>query len=154
MAILVPCRGNVFRVNPVQGQGGDRGFFDIEGLSAKKGDGDALLINSVAPTENDVVLPVITLENTRILYSFGANFGSINISGTILLGKSGQAGQSLKTIIDFYKQKRVSNNQSTVKVTGPSASWKVFLIGLQIGEADPQLNMQPFSLAGNIAEPK
>jgi hypothetical protein len=154
MAILVPCRGNVFRVNPTQGQGGDKGFFDIDGLTAKKGDGDALLINSVMPEENDVVLPVITLENTRILYSFGANFGSMRIGGVILLGKSGSPGQSLKNLIDFFKQKRVSNNQSTIKVTGPSTSWKVFLTGLQVGDADPQLNMQTFVLIGNIAEPK
>jgi hypothetical protein len=154
MAVLVPCRGSVYRVNPMQGQGGERGFYEVDGLTAKKGDGDALLINTASPNENDVVLPVITLENTRILYSFGANFGDMTISGLILLGKSGNPGTSLATVIDFFKQKRVSSNKEAVKVTGPGTSWKVFLTGLTISDADPQINSQTFAFTGKIAAPK
>lgn len=154
MAILVPCRGSVYRVNPVQGQAGDRGFFDIEGLKPKKGDGDAVLINSVSPNESDVVLPVITLENTRILYSFGANFGDVTISGMILLGKAGSPGTSLSQVIDFFKQKRVSSNKEAVKVTGPGTNWKVFLTGLTVSDADPVINSQTFAFTGKIAAPK
>ena len=85
MAILTPCRGNVYKVNPVEGSG-DVGFFYIPSLQASKGPGDALLIMSVNPQESDIVAPVVTLENTKILYSFGSNFGNIGISGMLLLG--------------------------------------------------------------------
>ncbi len=153
MAILTPCRGNVYKVNPVEGSG-DSGFYKVEGLQAKKGPGDALLIMSVSPRKSDVVAPIITLENTRILYSFGANFGNITISGMILLGKSGTPGQSLKTIVDFFESKRVSKSTSPINVTGPSTAWKVFLTGLSITEADSVNNTQSFALTGIIAEPK
>jgi len=153
MAILTPCRGNVYKVNPVEGSG-DSGFYTVEGLRAKKGPGDALLIMSVSPQKSDVVAPIITLENTRILYSFGANFGNITISGMILLGKSGSPGQSLKTVVDFFESKRVSKSTSPISVTGPSTAWKVFLTGLNIGEADSVNNTQSFALTGIIAEPK
>lgn len=153
MAILTPCRGNVYKVNPVEGSG-DSGFYTVEGLQAKKGPGDALLIMSVSPQKSDVVAPIITLENTRILYSFGANFGNITISGMILLGKSGSPGQSLKTVVDFFESKRVSKSTSPISVTGPSTAWKVFLTGLNIGEADSVNNTQSFALTGIIAEPK
>ncbi len=153
MAILTPCRGNVYKVNPVEGSG-DSGFYKVEGLQAKKGPGDALLIMSVSPQKSDVVAPIITLENTRILYSFGANFGNITISGMILLGKSGTPGQSLKTIVDFFESKRVSKSTSPINVTGPSTAWKVFLTGLSITEADSVNNTQSFALTGIIAEPK
>lgn len=153
MAILTPCRGNVYKVNPVEGSG-DIGFYYIPDLQAKKGPGDALLVMSVSPQKSDVVAPVITLENTRILYSFGANFGNITISGMILLGKSGTPGQSLKTLVDFFESKRVSKSSSPIDVSGPSTSWKVFLTGLNIGEADSVNNTQSFALTGIIAEPK
>jgi len=153
MAILTPCRGNVYRVNPGAGDG-NSGFYKIQGLSAKKGPGDALLIMSVSPTKSDVVAPIITLENTRILYSFGANFGNITISGMVLMGKSGTPGQSLKTIVDFFESNRVSKSTSPINVTGPSVAWKVFLTGLSINEADSVNNTQSFALTGIIAEPK
>jgi len=153
MAILTPCRGNVYKVNPVEGSG-DSGFYKVNGLEGKKGPGDALLIMSVSPQKSDVVAPVITLENTRILYSFGANFGNITISGLLLLGKSGQPGQCLKTLTDFFDSKRVSKSSSSINVTGPGSSWKVFLTGLSVGEADSVNNTQPFALTGIIAEPK
>jgi hypothetical protein len=154
MAVLSPCRGNVYRVNPVEGTGGDRGFYYISALQAKKGDGDALLIMSVNPQESDVVAPIITLENTRILYSFGANFGNISISGMLLLGKSGTPGTSLKTLIDFFEKYRVSKSPTPVEVSGPGAGWNVFFTGLNIGEADSVTNTQAFALTGTIAAPK
>jgi hypothetical protein len=153
MAILTPCRGNVYKVDPVEGAG-DSGFYKVEGLEAKKGPGDALLIRSVSPQKSDVVAPVITLENTRILYSFGANFGNITISGMLLLGKSGEPGQCLKTLTDFFESNRVSKSSSPINVTGPSTAWKVFLTGLSIGEADSVNNTQSFALTGIIAEPQ
>lgn len=153
MAILTPCRGNVYKVNPVEGAG-DSSFYRIEELQAPKGPGDALLIMSVSPTKSDIVSPVVTLENTKILYSFGSNFGSISISGMLLLGKSGVPGQCLKVLIDFYEEHRVSKTTSPINVAGPSTAWKVFLTGLQIGEADSTYNTQGFVLSGVIAEPK
>ena len=153
MPILTPCRGDVYKVNPVQGSG-DSGFYYIPSLQAKKGPGDALLIMSVSPQKSDVVAPIITLENARILYSFGANFGNITISGMILLGRSGTPGQSLKTLVAFFESNRVSKKTSPIEVAGPSTAWKVFLTGLNIGEADSVNNSQAFALTGIIAEPK
>jgi hypothetical protein len=153
MPILVPCRGSVYKVNPTEDDG-ESGFFEIEGLSPKKGPGDALLINSVNPQESDIVLPIVTLENTGILYSFGSNFGDISISGMVLLGKAGAPGESLQTLIDFFDSNRVSKKPEPTTVTGPSSAWNVFLIGLAIGEADSSINAQSFSFTGKIAKPK
>lgn len=153
MPILTPCRGNVYRVNPVEGSG-EIGFYYIAELQAKKGPGDALIITSVNPAESDLVAPVVTLENTKILYSFGSNFGNINISGMLLLGKSGEPGQCLKTLIDFFESNRVSKKSSTITVSGPSTGWRVFLTGLQVDSADPNTNSQSFTLSGILAQPK
>jgi hypothetical protein len=153
MAILTPCRGNVYKVDPVEGAG-DSGFYEIKELTAKKGQGDALIIMSVNPEESDILSPVVTLENTKILYTFGSNFGNITISGLLMLGKSGVPGQCLKTLIDFFTKHRVSKESNPINVSGPSTGWKVFLNGLKVGEADSINNTQPFALFGTIAEPK
>lgn len=153
MAILTPCRGNVYKVNPVEGSG-DIGFYYIPDLQAKKGPGDALLVMSVSPQETDIVAPVVTLENTKILYSFGSNFGNINISGMLLLGKSGTPGQSLKSLVDFFEEKRVSKTSSAIDVSGPGTGWRVFLTGLSVSEAESNTNTQSFVLSGIIAQPK
>lgn len=156
MAILAPCRGNVYKVDPTSGgAGGGKGFYKIEGLDSSASDGSALLVNSVVLNDRDVVLPVITLENTRILYTFGADFGDISVTGLLLLGKAGGGGgQVLSDLIKFFKTNRVSEKKSVVSVTGPSSSWNMFVTGLVVQEADPQIHAQPFQIVGKLAEPK
>ena len=155
MAILAPSRGCFFKINPESGGAEGSGFYKVDGLASPSGS-SALLVNGVHIKDDDVVMPVITLENTRILYSFGANFGEVTVSGSILLGKAGEeAGSAVKTLLEFFKSNRVSEKKSTVTVSGPpGASWKIFLTGLQLSEPDPQFHVQPFALIGNIAQPK
>lgn len=154
MAILAPSRGCFFKINPESGGAEGSGFYKVEGLTSPA-DSSAILVNGVHIKDDDVVMPVITLENTRILYSFGANFGEVTVTGSILLGKAGSAGDALKTLLDFFKSNRVSEKKDTITVSGPpGASWKLFLIGMQLSEPDPQFHIQPFSLIGNIAQPK
>ena len=155
MAILAPSRGCFFKINPESGGAEGSGFYKVDGLASPSGS-SALLVNGVHIKDDDVVMPVITLENTRILYSFGANFGEVTVSGSILLGKAGEeAGSAVKTLLEFFKSNRVSEKKSSITVSGPpGATWKIFLIGLQLNEPDPQFHTQPFALIGNIAQPK
>lgn len=155
MAIIAPCRGNVYKVDPTNGSGGGgAGFFKVDGLEASGDDGSALLVNSVSLKDQDVVLPVITLENTRILYSFGSDFGDISVSGMLLLGKAGGSSQVLSKLVDFFQSNRVSKNPSAVSVTGPGTGWNMFLVGLVVQDAEATTHIQPFQLIGKIAAPK
>jgi hypothetical protein len=151
MAVIIPCRGFNYNYSPDGGGGG--GFFKVEDLDSGASK-DPILIMSVTVKDDDVVLPVITLENTRVLYTFGAGFGEVSVNGIILLGKAGAAGGAYSTIVNFFNSKRVSKSKAPVNVTGPGASWRIFLLGLTIQDADPQFNTQGFSFVGNIAQPK
>lgn len=156
MPILVPCRGNVYGFNPLSGSEvpDAQGFYYVEGLNTSNRTGSAILIQSVAVEEQDVVLPVVTLNNKKTLYSFGSNFGDIVVTGLLLLGKSGEPGKALSGIIDFFEQYRVSNYNSTVTVSGPDTGWKMFLTGLRVEPAEAITNTQPFALVGRTANPK
>lgn len=151
MAVIVPCRGFNYKYSP--SGGGGKGFYRVDGLTTSE-DTNPILIMGVSVKDDDVVLPVITLENTRVLYTFGAGFGEVAVNGVILLGQSGQAGQGLSTIVEFFNKKRVSKSKSAVAVTGPSTSWNVFMLGLTVQDVDPQFNTQGFSFICNIAQPK
>lgn len=153
MPIIVPCRGNVYKCEPSESASQGSGFFKIDQLDSASGNG-AILINGVTLNDDDVVMPVITLENKRVLYSFGANFGGISVNGIILLGKAGDVSKGLQTVTDFFSKNRVSNSKKAIKVTGPSTAWKMFLTGLQVQPADPISHMMPFTFVGNIAQPK
>lgn len=148
---FVPCKGHFHKYTPSSGGSGGEGFFTVSGLS-----GEGILIQGLSLEDKDVVLPVVTLENHRILYSFGAEFGSVGIIGMILLGEAGGGGgEAFKKVVDYFNSKRVSADKgSAVDVTGPGgAGWKVYITGLSVSEPDPQLHIQPFVLIGQIAEP-
>lgn len=148
---FVPCKGFFHKYTPSNASGaGGEGFFTVDGLSE-----DDVLIQGVNVEDKDVVMPVVTLENFRILYSFGADFGSIGVIGAILLGEAGGGGPGFNKVRQFFEDKRVSKaGDSTVKVTGPGGSgWEVYMTGLSMGEPDPQFHIQPFVLVGQIAEP-
>lgn len=151
-AILVPCRGFNYQV-PVAGKKGTA-FYKVEGLTTgqKK---NPILITGVTVKDSDVVMPVITLENTKILYTFGSDFGEVVISGLILLGSADDKSQAMGDLIKFFQEKRVSKSKNTVKVSGPSkSSWAIFLNGMTIGDADPTYNIQTFAISGSVAQPK
>lgn len=154
MAVLVPCRGNNFKYSP-RGAGGANGFYRVTGLNTDANT-NPILITGVDVRDLDIVMPVVTLENSKILYTFGSNFGELTVNGSILMGKGGGnvMSLSLNTVIQFFQKNRSSQpNSKAVTVTGPGKAWNVFFTGLIILNADPQFNIQPFSLVGNVAEP-
>lgn len=112
-----------------------------------------VLITGVQTNDRDLVLPIVTLDNFRILYTFGQDFGDFNIVGIALLGAAGTGGDALKSVVSWFKANRVTNKQSPVTVSlGGGGSYEVFITGLNIAEADTAFHLQPFIIAGRIAK--
>jgi len=112
-----------------------------------------ILLTGVQVGDRDLILPIVTLDNFRILYTFGQDFGDFNIVGTAVLGASGGSGDAIKNVVSWFKTNRVTNSQSTVTVSlGGSGSYEIFVIGLSISEADTGFHTQPFMIAGRIAK--
>jgi len=152
MAVIAPCRGFNYSI-PVSGKKGEA-FYKVEGLATGQKE-NPILITGVTSRDKDIVMPVTTLENTKVLYTFGADFGEVTVTGVILLGSANNKSDSLGKLVNFFQEKRVSKSSKSVKVTGPAGvSWAVFLTSLTIGDVDPTFNIQTFALTGSVAQPK
>lgn len=145
--ILVPSRGCVYTF-------GDGGQSSIELSPELRGTGDSpILIQGLRVDDRDIVLPVVTLENRRIMYAFGADFGDISVVGNVLLGNSDAEG-SMGKVVDYFKNNRATKSLGPISASPPgSIAYKFFLTGLAVGEADSEFNIQPFVLVGKIAQP-
>ena len=148
-AFYTSTRGCVYVVD----NGGGRGFYELEGDSGRLSGGD-VFINGSDLSVGDIVTPVTTLDRTKILYSFGVDWGRSDISGIILLGEGGDGGKSLQKVINFWNQNRVSNDGKSCRlsVPGNSAAYNIYVHRLTVGIPDPQFHTQPFVLSTVVEE--
>jgi hypothetical protein len=145
------ARGCVYVV-PGQGSG-NAGLYKIDGFPAADPDAPVLL-QSVEITDNDIVMPVATMNNFKVVYTFGQDFGNLVIGGEILLGPTGDLAGGLKNLINWFNVNRVSVLLAPVSVSLPGgAAYKAYVQGLQIGRVDPELCTVPFGISAIIAEP-
>ena len=165
-SIYIPARGCVFAFDK---GGGGTPIYKIEGLNEQgsggggSGEGGSdvtdgkILINNADIGDADTVLPVSTVNDKKILYVFGTEFGQVQIMGEILLGKAGAGGQAtaINKVIEWFKQYRVSGAAQTafnLSVAG-GQGYKVFAVGMALGAVDPEYNIIQFRITGLLAEP-
>jgi len=86
------------------------------------------------------------------MYTFGEDFGSLNIVGMALLGAAGSNGTAIKNVQNWFTANRVSRKEETISVSlGGGGSYEVYVTGLTIAEADTNFHIQPFVIVGRIA---
>jgi hypothetical protein len=145
-------RGCVFVV-PSPGQGGGVGLYAIKGFPQSSAQAP-ILIQGVEINDTDIVMPVATLNNFKVLYSFGQDIGNAAIFGEVLLGPGGSSAQGLTSVLSWFQSNRVSKSSQPVSLSTPgNNTYKVYITGLFIGRADAELNIQPFAVSGIIAQP-
>jgi hypothetical protein len=130
------------------GGSGSVGAAKIEGFPTGTANAP-ILITGVTPVKRDLILPVTTLTNKKILYTFGTDFGTIAISGIVMLGVAGSPTDGMVEVNDWYESKRVGNKTSGAPVNISflgKGGMKGYIIGLTIGQADPNINAIPFSI--------
>jgi len=153
MASFEFARGCVYRIDQ-SGTGGNSGSSIVKLTPSFPSAADSpILVSGVQINDRDLVLPVVTLDGYRILYSFGEDFGNFSIVGVALLGAVGGQGKALGGVVDWFKSNRVSRLEEAVTVSlGGGGSYKVFMTSLSIAEADTEFHIQPFMVTGHIAE--
>lgn len=143
-------RGCVYKHVSSSGTGG----YELEGFDFRDSPYPVILRN-VQMTDNDIILPVSTLDNKKILYAFGADFGDLQIMGTVFLGPVGESTPGLRPIVDFFNQNAVSRspNPRALNLSMPgNVAYKIFLKSLSVQAADPDLNLHDFSFGAIIAD--
>lgn len=146
MISFLKSRGCVLTINKGNGAGG----YQIAGFP--KGDeGQPIVLTDSSINFKDLILPVTTLSNKKILYTFGSDFGQASMGGVIFLGKAGSASQGVAQVKAFYDEKSVGNKTSAtpvqVSLNGQTVI-SVYIIGLSFGKPNAELNFIPFTLVG------
>lgn len=149
-ANFFPTRGCVYTV-PVAGSRGGSGLYRLDGITDQKGDGSAILVTGIDMRDSDVVAPVLTTEDLRILYVFGKSFGSVVVHGEILLGSADSTPGKLSKIQSWFQQKRVAVSKKPVQLSIASKAYNVYVKDLILGAADNEFNIQSFGIEGIIA---
>jgi hypothetical protein len=144
---LFGARGCVYRT----GKPG-AGAYKLAGLPRGTKD-SPILLQGASINDSDAVAPMLSVGRSKIIYVFGSNFGSVEVSGLCLLG-SVEGGQgSLGQVIGFFNSKRINRSSGPTQLSVPGGSaFNVYITGLVIGEADPVFNIQPFAVVGMLAE--
>lgn len=146
MISFLKSRGCVLTINKGSGAGG----YQIAGFP-KGSDEQPIILTDASINLKDLVLPVTTLSNKKILYTFGSDFGQASMSGIIFLGKAGSASQGVAQVKSFYDSKSVGNKSTAtpvnVSLNGQTVI-SVYIIGLSFGKPNAELNFIPFTLVG------
>lgn len=116
-------------------------------------EGMPIIIRNCNLSDEDIVLPVSTLSSEKILYTFGQDFGKLQIMGTVFLGPAGMSTTGLAPIIEYFNKARVDVSGKAVNFSMPGdVGYAVMLTSLVVSQAEPELNSHDFALGGIIAE--
>lgn len=130
------------------------GGYELEGFDFRDSP-YPVIIRNVQLTDNDIILPVSTLDGKKILYAFGADFGDMQIMGTVFLGPVGETTPGLRPIVDFFNSNAVGRASEpralTLSMPG-NVAYKIFLKSLTVQAADPDLNLHDFAFGAIIAD--
>ena len=123
--------------------GTEGGFYKIEPAVEHAGGGRALIM-AVTPNFVEIVQPTTTLDDRRILFVFGTAWNDVSVMGLLLLGDHTTKGAQLSSLLTWYNKNRVSKRPEPVLVSLGDAGFDAYVVGLSLGEADPNTNKQPF----------
>lgn len=151
MNIFMGCRGLVYVLNT--DAHAQAGFYRLNPpiQSSKE---SPVLLHYATVNGADIVMPQTTLNNVKLLYAFGQQFGQVSIVGSLLLGtpEVGNA-RALSNLFDWFAQNRSTARHTplTLSMAG-SVGVKVHIINLAIGELDQNFHVQQFALSGLMAD--
>jgi len=114
-----------------------------------------VLFTGVQIGQHDITSRVLCMNNVKVLYSFGQNYGDVAITGEILLGNYGDkfnSEQMVSKFVDFFWKNRVSNLLYPVTVSAVKEKYLVYLEGMDFGAIDPQFHILPFVLHGTLID--
>lgn len=116
----------------------------------KGADGRPILLMEANLTHKDLVLPITTLSNKKVLYSFGSDFGTASLTGIIFLGKAGEATPGVTAVKTWYDTNSIGNKTKgkpvKLSLSGKTAM-SMYIIGLSFGQPNAELNYIPFTIA-------
>lgn len=128
------------------------GFDSVIMASKKNCGGGLILYENVTFTDSDVVLPITALGDKRMLYSFGKNFGTVTITGTIYNANPKLIYfTSISKLYDKFNEERTSTRLETINLSILSGfKCKLYVTSFTVHGANPQNQSISFTIEGTV----
>lgn len=112
-----------------------------------------VLIQQVEYEDSDVLLPVVAVDDKRVLYGFGKDFGKLYITGILCLYAGEGRKQIIATLQKAFDKARATKNGKPITVShGPSGlTIKFYAAGIKLFNANPNANHISFGITGLVA---
>lgn len=107
-------------------------------------------IDDVVVSESDNLAQYSCLENKKVLYLFGENFGTIQVRCTAYMGAT-MAVVNDYTITNVLDKLRVSALKDVVRVRAFYKIYSFYLTNYTLGEMNHEFHSRSFTLNGVIA---
>ena len=116
---------------------------------------NVVVIEDVSFVDQDITLPVVALDDKRVFYTFGKNFGGLVLTGSIFFG-CGEVSMfpAMSTIQDTFDEIRVSSSKEplTLSIVG-GFSCKVYVQQLEFMQAMPAFQSIKFRISCTVVPP-
>lgn len=146
--IIANCAGTV---HVIPTKGGGSGFFKLDPAIQNAEDGRCLVIG--VPLEYaEIVQPMVTLDDRKIINVFGSAWSEASIAGMLLLGSKDSGGKQLDNLLSWYETNNISKLEDSVSASLGTTALEAYVVGLSIGQPDPSFNTQPFTIRTLISK--
>lgn len=142
-AAIEVCSGRVHIFRQGAGQGGV-GFYKLN-PEISVGNGGKVLITGAPLTYQEIVQPVVTLDDKQFLYVFGSAWTESIVQGKILMGGNENRG-AVSALIDWYKSNNVTKKMAPMQFSMGNKGVELYLVGLRVDAANSEYNTQDFTL--------
>jgi len=139
--VIENCSGKVHVIDSK----GSGGFYEIKPRIEDAPESKALILGITLGFQ-EIVQPTTTLDDWRILYLFGTAWNEMTVSGLLLLGDHTTGGAQLGRLMAWYASNRVSRRRKPIGVSMGDWGVDAYVVGLNLGQANPANNSQPFSI--------
>ena len=112
-----------------------------------------ILLTSIEFNQTDITSQIPCLDNAKVFYSFGQNFGQVAITGEVLLGPLGDINyDGVNRLLSFFWKYRVSVHNQPISVSVANNPYFVYLTGLKIGQVNADFHILPFAMFGTLLD--
>lgn len=145
------CLGKVHVFKQGNGDGAGTGFYALK-PPIDVGSGGKVLVVGVPLSLSEIAQPVVTLDDRRMLYTFGAAWSTGAVQLKVLLGESSGGGAAMGAVADWYKANRLSTLKKPVELSVANKGYDVYIVGMTVGAADSNNNTQDVTLTFMISD--
>lgn len=109
-------------------------------------------VTNVDFTDKDVTLPIVALDDKRVIYSFGKGFGEAHISGIIFIFGCDSVTSAVSQLSHAFNSNRISKKLSpcNLSIIGMSGT-KVYPVALKFHDADTKVQSLMFTISCIVA---